>query len=67
MEILGIITYLILCLCAWVIASRKGRFGFGYFLLSIIFTPLLGLIIAFVVSDKSKQIVIINNINNSGG
>lgn len=63
MEALGLITYLLLCVCAWAVASRKGRFGFGYFLLSIIFTPFLGLIIAFVVSDKSKQTVIINNIN----
>jgi hypothetical protein len=65
--ILGNVTYIVLCICAWVKASGKGRFGFGYFLLSLFFTPIIGLILAYVVSDKKKllmQPIIINNVNH---
>lgn len=38
-----------------VIAERKGRKGFGYCLISIFFTPLVGLVIVAAVSDKNKR------------
>ena len=70
MEILGILTYLMLCVCAWIIASGKGRMGFFYFLLAIVLTPLIALPIAFIVSDKkvmNRLNVIINNTNEMKG
>jgi hypothetical protein len=37
-----------------IVASNKGRNGFGWFLMGILFGP-FGLIIALVVSDKNKE------------
>ena len=36
------------------VAARKGHSFFGYFILSLIFFP-LALILAYVVSDKSRS------------
>ena len=45
-----------MCGVAWVIASKKGRSGIGFFLLSIILSPLVG-IIAAVVAGENRVIV----------
>jgi hypothetical protein len=36
-------------------ASSRGRSGFGWFLLSILISPLLGLILVFVIPNKAAQ------------
>ena len=55
------ILWLALALIPAVIASKKGRSGFGYFLLAVLLSPLIGLIIALAVSPieanvEAKQI-----------
>jgi len=52
MEIL--ILWLFLSIVAGIIASNKGRSGFGFFLLSIVLSPLIG-IIAALVAGKNKS------------
>ena|SRR6266849_8936295 len=47
---------LALCIAAAVIASRKGRSGLGFFLLSVIFTPLIGIIAALIVNPNQKKL-----------
>lgn len=46
--------FLILCVLVAVYASSKGRSGIGFFLLSFLLSPLIGLIIALIVTDIKK-------------
>lgn len=47
MEFLGVaFGWLIFSIVAGIIAGARGRSGFGYFLLSIVLTPLIGIILA---------------------
>lgn len=49
MEIL--ILWLIFSIVAGLIADKKGRSGFGFFFLSIVLSPLVGIIVALVVRE----------------
>ena len=48
--------YFILCFIPGVIASKKGRSFFGFFLLSLFLSPIAGTIIAWVVSENRYQV-----------
>ena len=54
MELL--IFWLIVAVIVGVIASNRGRSGFGGFLLSVLISPLLGLILVLVLADKKKEL-----------
>lgn len=47
--------WIFLSIIAGIIASNKNRSGIGYFFLALIFSPLIGIVVALVVSDKSVQ------------
>jgi len=51
-----LIPWLFLSIIAAVIASNKGRSGFGFFLLSIILSPLIGIIAALVAGENKTAI-----------
>lgn len=46
------IVFVALSIIAGVIASKKGRSGFGFFLLSLLLTPLVGILASLVASPK---------------
>jgi hypothetical protein len=48
--------WLFFCVIVGVVASKKGRSGIGYFLLSIILSPLVGIIIVLVVGDNNQNV-----------
>lgn len=50
------IVWVALCIVAAVIASNKGRSGFGFFLLAFFLSPLVGIIAAFVASPDEAKI-----------
>jgi len=49
------IVYLFLALLVGLYARGKGRSGLGFFLLSVVFSPLIGFIIALIVSPIKKN------------
>lgn len=49
-----VILWFLLSIVAGAIASSKGRSGFGYFLLSLLLSPLIGGLLAIGLSDLSK-------------
>ena len=49
------VTWIILAIMIGAFADSRGRSGFGYFLLSAIFSPLLGLIILLCTRDLAKE------------
>ena len=51
-----IIPWLVLSIIAGVIASNKGRSGFGFFLLAVLLSPLIG-ILAALIAGENKNIV----------
>lgn len=53
MEIL--LFWIIFAVVVGIAASNRGRSGFGWFLLSILLSPLLGLILVLVLPDQKKQ------------
>jgi hypothetical protein len=64
MSILGFIflLWILPSIVPAIIASAKGRSGLGIFLLSVFFTPLIGLIVALLMqSAKKPQQVIVTN------
>jgi len=50
------IFWIALSIVAGVVASNKGRSGAGFFLLSLILSPVIGVIAALVVSPHTKNI-----------
>lgn len=50
-----VIGWFIFSFIAGVIADSKGRFGIGYFFLSLILSPLVGLILAVALPAVSKN------------
>lgn len=56
-----VILWLGLSILAGVLAANKGRSGFGFFLLSVILSPLIGLIAALVV-QRDDQVIEQSNI-----
>lgn len=55
MGLMTVVLWVLFSVAAGVLANRKGRSGFGYFLLSIVLSPLVGLLFAAVVSDLSAK------------
>lgn len=45
-----------LCVVAGVIARKKGRSGFGLFLLAFFFSPLIGIIVALLLGRNQSKI-----------
>jgi len=58
MVILG---WLVLSILVGVLANSKGRSGIGYTLISLFLSPLIGLIIILIVSEKKNEVESINN------
>ena len=56
MEIFAISAWLVLSILAGVIASQKGRSAIGFFLLSLVLSPLVGLIAALVVGQNTSKV-----------
>lgn len=50
------ITWVALSILAGVLASNKGRSGFGFFMLSVVLSPLVGLIAAVVASPNVAKV-----------
>ncbi|MEP3351506.1 MAG: zinc ribbon domain-containing protein [Marinomonas sp.] len=48
--------WLFFCVIIGVVASKKGRSGIGYFLLSTILSPLVGIIVILVVGDNNQKV-----------
>lgn len=50
-----VIVWLLLSVAVGLLADSRGRSGFGFFLLSAVFSPLLGLIVVLVMSDLNAE------------
>jgi hypothetical protein len=50
------ILWLFLSIVAGIIASNKGRSGFGFFLLSVLLSPLIGIIAALVAGENRANV-----------
>jgi hypothetical protein len=50
------IIWLVLSIIAGVIASNKGRSGFGFFLLAALLSPLVGIIAALIASENKNNV-----------
>jgi hypothetical protein len=56
-QVIGaLFTWLALSIIAGVIARNKGRSGFGFFILAILFSPLVGIIAAYAVSPNTERV-----------
>ena len=53
---IGIIVWLVLAILVGVFANNKGRSGVGFFLLAVLLSPLIGLVIALLVSPNEKAL-----------
>jgi len=51
MEVL--IVWLVLAVLVGVLAQSRGRTGFGWFMVSVMLSPLLGLLIVLVIENKT--------------
>jgi predicted RNA-binding Zn-ribbon protein involved in translation (DUF1610 family) len=54
MEIFAV--WLVLSILAGIIASQKGRSGIGFFLLSLVLSPLVGIIAALVAEQNTRRV-----------
>jgi len=54
MGLFGIVIYIIFCFIAGAAASNRGRSGFGYFLLSLIISPIIVFIIIIVLGENKN-------------
>jgi hypothetical protein len=52
----GFFTWFILSILCGVFASTKGRSGFGYFFLSLCFSPLIGFVIVLILEPIKKNV-----------
>jgi hypothetical protein len=50
------IIYVLFSVVAGFIASKKGRSGFGFFLLAFLLSPLVGVIAALIVSENTRSV-----------
>ena len=48
--------WFVLSIIAGVIASNKGRSGFGFFLLALLLSPLIGILAALIASRNESEI-----------
>lgn len=51
--LIGVFAFVPSLLVGW-LASRRGRSGLGFFLLSLLLTPVIGFIVVLLVSDRPK-------------
>ena len=51
-----ITTWIILSILCGIYASGKGKSGFGYFLLSVLLSPLIGFIAALISKEDTAKI-----------
>jgi len=51
-----LIIWIVLCILIGSLASSKGRSFFGYFLLSVILSPLIGLLILLVSGEAQQKV-----------
>jgi len=51
-----ILLYLVFCLVPGIIASDKGRSFWGFFLLSLLLSPIIGIIFALIAIPYRKEI-----------
>lgn len=51
-----VVMWLLLSICAGMVARNKGRSFFGFFLLSLLLSPLIGIIFALVMSKNQKKL-----------
>ena len=56
MEITIIISWLLFAILAAMFASSKGRSGLGYFLLAILFSPLVVFILLLILGDNTEKV-----------
>jgi phosphate/sulfate permease len=56
MEIFLLLLWVTLSIAAAVIAKEKGRSGWGFFFLSVVLSPLIGIIAALLASASRKNI-----------
>lgn len=54
MELL--IPWLILAILVGVFAERRGRFGFGYFMLAMVLSPLIGFLIVVLLGEDRAEV-----------
>jgi hypothetical protein len=50
------VIWLALSILAGIIANRKGRSGIGFFLLSLVLSPLVGIIAALVAGQNTRRV-----------
>lgn len=48
-------TWIILCILVGFYAKKNGRHGFGYFILSVLLSPLVGFIILLIIGDTQEN------------
>ena len=51
-----VVFWLFFSIIAGVIATRKGRSGIGFFFLSILLSPLIGIISAIIATPNQNQV-----------
>lgn len=51
-----IIVWVLLCIAVALLAGKRGRSGGGWFLFSLVISPLLGFIFLLVIKDLSKDV-----------
>lgn len=51
-----VILFIVFGIIVWAIAKSKGRSGIGYFSLSLLLSPIIGLVVLLVLGEK-KEVV----------
>lgn len=55
MGFFGFIIYVALCFVVYAVANSKGRSGCGWFLLSLLISPLIAIIIVAIIGDTDEK------------
>ena len=55
MELVAIGVWLLLCVLVGVFAGNRGRIGFGWGMISVIFSPLIGWLIVLALPNLQKE------------
>lgn len=55
MEVIGFIVWVVLCFVVYSLANTKGRSGCAWFFISLLLSPLIGLIILLCVGDSDEK------------
>ena len=54
MELIAVFFWLFLCVLVGIFASKRGRFGFGWGMVSLTLSPLVGWLILLALPDAGK-------------